>query len=775
MVYEILQSNDMCKYYEIDKNAGISLRGRKKEQYAWLDDPEVAEKLIVFSDGTVSKAVFYLPQIHCASCIWLVENLYRLSPGIRSSKVDFLKKEVSITYAHQSTNLRKVVELLDTVGYAPSINMGTLAADRKPVSRRLIYQIGVAGFAFGNIMLLSFPEYFGLGESEGFFRNLFGYINIFLATPVAFYSGKDYLTAAWYSLRTRNFGIDIPLALGILVLYFRSLIEIVTMTGAGYMDSLAGLVFFLLIGKWFQQTTFHSISFDRDYRSYFPVAVTRLNTNAVEGTASATKEEVVSIDKLEAGDTILIHHKELIPADGLIKRGNALIDYSFVTGEAEPVAKKPGEKVYAGGRQVGDSMEVLMTRKVSQSYLTQLWNDTAFESDKLAGASQLANSVSRYFTAIILIVAFGALIYWLPKDKTIAFQAFTAVLIVACPCAAALNVPFTLGNAVRILGKRGFFLKNTNVIEALEKITAVVFDKTGTLTLASGNELAYVGEKLSLEDEHNLGLLAKQSTHPVSRQVAAHYPTNSSMAEITDFQAFTGAGVVGSVNGKTYKLGSKLFVMGNLDSQVLPNGKTAASAYLSIDGNLTGQFYLRNNYRSGALEMVRFFGLSKKIFLLSGDHEQERPVLEPYFGTAPASMLFNQTPQDKLNFVKNQQVTGEKLLMLGDGLNDAGALKQSDVGIVIAEDTNNFTPACDAILDAKKFNQLPDYLRFAHKSIHTVYGAWILAAIYNIIGLTFAVQGLLSPLVAAVLMPLSSVSIVAVGVGISTLAARKLG
>ena len=784
MVYEILNTNDLCQYYAIEKNAGISLRGRQQEQYAWLDDSEVVGKMTDFTDGKNVKISLYLPQVHCASCIWLLENLYKLSPGVLSSKVNFLQKQVYITFDNEKTSLRKVVELLASIGYAPEINLGTLENEKKkPVSRRLIYQLGVAGFGFGNIMLLSFPEYLGLDASEDWFRKLFGYLNILLAIPVAFYSGKDYLTAAWYSMQTRNFGIDIPLALGILVLFFRSAFEILSGSGAGYMDSLAGLVFFLLIGKWFQQITYHSISFDRDYRSYFPVAATRLVFG--QDAPARGREESVPLNRLEAGDTILIRHKELIPADGILKRGRAMMDYSFVTGEAEPVEKTEGEKIYAGGRQMGESVELILTKKVSQSYLTQLWNEESFQKEKLAGTSRLANSVSRYFTAIILTVAFATLIYWLPRDAGIAFNAFTAVLIIACPCAAALNVPFTLGNAVRQLSQRGFFVKNTNVVEAFQQISAVVFDKTGTLTHASGSEINYDGVPLTAKQKRLAGTLVRQSAHPLSRQLSEFLPAGDNDLDVLDFQEVTGQGIEGRVGGRQLKIGSKTFTSGQSPAEntvtgnqgFLAENTVTGNVFIEIDGQLKGAFQVHNRYRKSAWEVIGWFMQRGKAFLLSGDNEREREFLQPRFSGHPGmgeNVLFQQGPKDKLNFIKNLQAGNEKVLMIGDGLNDAGALQQSEVGIVVAEDANNFTPACDAILDARQFERLPRFLEFARKSIHVVYAAWILAAIYNVIGLTYAVQGLLSPVVAAILMPASSVTIVAFGVGLSTLLANKM-
>ncbi|MCF8245987.1 MAG: heavy metal translocating P-type ATPase metal-binding domain-containing protein [Saprospiraceae bacterium] len=811
-VYEILNASDLTDFYNIEKNAGLSLKGRKTEQYAWLDDPDAAEKVLTFKDEKQSKLTLHLPQIHCASCIWLLENLHKLSPAIFSTKVNFLKREATITFDHETTSLRKVAELLASIGYPPDLNLNTLEGTaRKPVSRRLIYQLGVAGFAFGNIMLLSFPEYLGLQESEQWMRQLFGWLNLVLATPVAFYCGRDYLDSAWATLRTRQLSIDVPLALGILVLYFRSAFEIATSSGAGYMDSLAGLVFFLLVGKWFQQMTYHRISFDRDYKSYFPVAATRLVRQfdsgqlAVEDVEAGNdcplptgelQTESVSVNKLEPGDRILLRNGELVPADGILKKGFAKLDYSFVTGEAEPVERHSGEKIYAGGRHLGDSIELLLTKKVSQSYLTQLWNDDAFHQEKLMGTSRLANQVSRYFTVIILAVAFGTLAYWLPLDTRTAFNAFTAVLIIACPCAAALNVPFTLGNTVRILARHGFYLKNTNVVEALRKVTAVVFDKTGTLTESGGSSnLEYVGEQLSGEEMAWVKSLAGNSSHPISRQIAVgswQLAVGSqglgTSTEVIDFQEHTGKGIEGKFGENHLRIGSASFVAAD------KNAPSDATVFIEISGVTKGGWVLRNHYRSAAWPVVDYFKSWGKTFLLSGDNERERDYLSPKFAQQPNtpitqypnnsitqypnnsitqfpnnSIHFNQSPQDKLNFIKSQQSEGDTVLMLGDGLNDAGALRQADVGIVVAEDVNNFTPACDAVLDAKKFAQLPDFLNFAKQSINLVYAAWILAALYNVVGLSYAMTGNLSPVVAAILMPLSSLTIVGFGMASTTL------
>ena len=759
MVYEILDSNGLCNYYDLEKTPGIQLKGRKLEQYAYLDDPEVVDQLVDFTDDYQTKVHFHLPQIHCASCIWLLENLYKLNDGIFSSTVNFPKKEIRISFENKTTDLRKIVELLASIGYAPAINLGNLDGPKqKAVDKTIFYKLGIAGFAFGNIMLMSFPEYLGLHMTPDYqFQVWFGAINILLALPVVFYSGWDYLKSAYLGIKHRHLNMDVPISLGILTLFLRSLYEIISLTGAGYLDSLAGLVFFLLIGKWFQQKTFHHLSFERDYKSYFPIAATVREGN---------KEYDLVVSKLEKGQIIVIRNSELIPADGILLKGDGQIDYSFVTGEADPVNRQIGEKLFAGGRQTGERIEVQLTKKVSQSYLTQLWNEEAFQKEQRSQTSELADRVAKYFTMIILTIAFATLFFWLPKDITLAINAFSAVLIIACPCAVALSVPFTFGNSLRIFAQNGFFLKNVQVIETLQNASAIVFDKTGTLTGAQEATVQFEGVQLSVAEKTGIRSLCLQSSHPLSRQIANNL--TEAPAPVDHFKEITGKGIQGIVDGTSIKVGSKSFILG-------PESKAQGDGvFVEVNGNLSGYFKINHAFRPGLKSLMQQLNEGFKRFLLSGDNDRERARFEPLFDQ-PDQLRFKQSPKDKLQFIQALQSQKETVVMIGDGLNDAGALKQSNCGIVVADDTNNFTPASDAILSADKFHLLPVFIRFAAGNLRLVFAAYFLALIYNIIGLSFAVQGTLSPVIAAILMPASSITIVVFGVLSSNWLAYRLG
>ena len=759
-VYQILNEHELETYYCLNDTPGTSLKHKKETSYTYLDDESTIRRLIDFQDEYKIIVRFYLPQIHCSSCLWLLENLYRFNEHILGSRVDFLKKEVRIEFARNEISLRQVVEILDMIGYAPEIQLEHLDAPKVSIDRSLFYKLGVSGFVFGNIMLLSFPEYLGLDpETDRGISNFLGALNIILILPVLIYSARDYFVSAYQGLKQNHLNINVPIVLGIVALFGRSLFEIISQTGAGYLDSLAGLIFFLLVGKWFQQKTYAKISFDKDYRAYFPISCSRIRQGY---------QEQITLDQVEIGDQLLVRHGELIPADGVLMKGEGAIDYSFVSGESRLIDKQNGELLYAGGRQMGGVIEISVTKTISDAYLIQLWNDHTFAKEQQkAHVSVIADKVAKIFTWAILSIAFLTLAYWMYSDPAIAINAFTSVLIIACPCAVALSIPFTFGNVVRILSRYGIYLKDTHVVERLARIQYIVFDKTGTITNTSSSRLEYSGADLNHYEQVLIKSLVEQSNHPISRLISAYYQ-DIKPVKVLEFDEKLNQGIEGIVDGHRVRVGSSEFIDLKHKTSLKHN------AYISIDGEYKGAYTRENQLRPKFQEVIANLSRWAKLYLLSGDNDREQTVLKSFFGSTN-QMFFNKKPEDKLQFIKAFQEDQKQVCMIGDGLNDAGALQQSDVGITISENTGHFTPACDIILNAAHFRKLPELFQFSRKSIRLVYAAYAIALIYNIVGLSFAVQGLLSPVIAAILMPISSVSIVLFGVGSSYLTARKLG
>lgn len=749
-VFEILNQNDLCTYYDLDENPGISLKSKKfDDKYAFLDNEEIALLILDFKDAQIAKVTFFIPSIHCSSCIWLLENLYKLTDGVNHSRVNFVKKEFSVDFNPEEISLRSLVELLATLGYEPSISLDDSSKKiEKSINRSLYLKIGVAGFAFGNIMLLSFPEYFGFQGLEKNIQRFLSYLNILLSLPVVFYCANDYFKSAYTGLKEKFINIDVPISLGIIVLFTRSLYEILSMSGPGYLDSLSGLLFFLLVGRWFQNYTYQGLSFERDYRSYFPLAVFKKE-----------KSEYISLPvrDVQKGDVIRVRNQEIIPVDSLLESDHANIDYSFVTGESNPVSKSKGEYIYAGGRQLGESIELNVVKPVSQSYLTQLWNNDAFTKEKDDKFQLLINRISKYFTVAVLILAFGGFAFWVTQDFKTGLNALTAVLIVACPCALTLSAPFTLGSTMRIFGRLNFYIKNVNVIERLLNISHLVFDKTGTITYNSESVVNFEGEVMGAQELKKIKALAMNSSHPLSRILADSIDEKTDNITLEKFQEITGSGLQAVIEGDNYKLGNWNFVKESDEEKA--SIKDATQIFISKNTQLLGRFKIENKYRHGIKEIVERlrdrFGFS----ILTGDNKTEEQRLLQIFGSS-ANYRFGQSPQNKLNFIKELQQQNQNVLMVGDGLNDAGALQQSDVGISVTDDTTNFTPASDAIMTSKSIVLLPDFLSFARTSHRIVVAAFVISFLYNIVGISFALSGQLTPLIAAILMPLSSISVV---------------
>lgn len=763
-VYQLLSENNLCNYYDYESNPGVTLNQPVLESaYAYLDDAKVGAQLLSYADDKLAKIVFFIPTMHCASCIWLLEHLYKLDGGVLQSKVNFMKKELHLTFHPQQTSLRKLVTLLARIGYEPALSLHDLEKRvQKDENRRLSYQIGVAGFCFGNIMLISFPEYFGLDTfSKGSFSALFGYINLVLSLPVFLYSAQDYFKAAFSAIRGKYISIDLPLALGILVMFVRSGYEVISGHGIGWFDTHAGLVFFLLIGKWFQQKTFDTLSFERDYKSYFPVAVTVIKSN---------EEFTVPVTSLNIGDRIKVRNNELIPADAMLLQGEANIDFSFVTGESDPVNKVIGEIVYAGGRQKGATIELEVVKKVSQSYLTQLWNNDAFAKDQSSAIQSFQQTVSKYFTIGLLTLAVGSAVFWMYADASLALNAFTAILIIACPCALALSSPFALGTAMRILGRNNFYLKSTSVVEHMAHINAIVFDKTGTLTLPAAAQVKYEGVPLTIQQQQIIASVVAQSIHPLSQKIKSWLHINQTF-EVKQFEEITGKGIRAQVMDFEVILGSAGFVGA---SHTQHQSANATRVYVGINHQLIGYFEFEQTYRVGLNEVTTQLQKTKSLYLLSGDNDKERNALRQFFGS-DQQLWFNQTPAEKLNFINQLKQQGKRVMMVGDGLNDAGALKAADIGISITENAGQFSPASDVIMSAEVFNRFPQFMQFAKSTLRVIHISFIISLIYNIIGLSFAVQGKLSPLIAAILMPVSSVTVIAFTTLATTLAAKKGG
>lgn len=784
-VFSLLRENGLEQFYELNARPGTRIRAASAAaKWAFLDDPAVAEKLFDYADQKQVRVTLHLPAIHCVACVWLLENLFKLHPGVGKTLVNFSRREAAIAFSPAKIKFSELAALLSSIGYEPLLTLGeTEKAKTSPLGKKTWLQIGLAAFGFGNIMLMSLPFYLGLDSFNGpWFKVIAGWLGLALALPVVTFSAADFWRAAWFSLRQRVLTMEVPIAIGIAAIYAASVFEVLSHRGPGYCDSLCGLIFFLLCGRLFQRKTHDRLTFDRDYKGFFPLSVVRIGRAGsplpAAGAHGVTRptEESIAISRLQTGDRIILRNAELLPADARLVSGEACMDYSFVTGESEPVVCAVGAHLYAGGRQVGGAIEVETLKPVAQSYLASLWDNEAFRKHRDNDLDSLTNRYSRRFTKLVIGVAVGAAAFWFFKEPSQSLKAFISVLIVACPCALALAAPLTHGTAQRILARLKIFLKNALVIERMAEVDTIVLDKTGTLTTADARGVEFQADhKLSTMEEEWIASLARHSTHPSSIRITKTLTAGN--LEVRAFRETAGCGIKGEVGGHKILIGSRAWLKfcGVLDdtNDRPPKIDSGSVVGVAIDGKWRGLFALENSLRPEVEKLIAQLGGRFELALLSGDNEREVVRFQKIFGDC-ATLRFNQSPADKLNFIRELQQRGRKVMMVGDGLNDAGALKQADVGVAVVEQIGVFSPASDVILDAAELPRLARVLAFSRRAALIVRTGFVISTCYNVVGVSIAAAGLLAPIVCAILMPLSSATIVIFTCGATAWMGRKL-
>lgn len=764
-VYDILDKAQLCGYYDIEneKRERPADTSSLQKRFAYLSDPDILKEVAQIYSPTLASITLHIPAMHCAACLWLLENLNRLEPAVSRSRVDFVRKELSLDWDPSRVSLQAIVMLLSRIGYEPLIERKASQAaveGHRRYMRGLVTRIGVTGFCAGNIMLFSFPDYLGLG-GEPYLEPIFLTAKILLSIPVVFYGASEYLKGAWQALRYRQVSLDIPLALGILTLFIRSLTDTFFASGPGFYDSLAGLVLFLLFGRWVQARSFDHLRFDQTLDDFFPLAATVITE---EGT------RFQKADTLQPGQVVEVQSGMLFPADGALLQGPALIDYSFATGESHPVLVQAGEHVFAGGRLQGKAVQVAVEKPLSRSRFTRLWSHKSFDKKTMPS---FVRQVERYFVTgfnwIALGLAAAAGLYWAFHQPDLAWPAATAVLIVACPCALSLALPFATHAAMQRLARSGVFLRKPDMLQELAGLQAIVFDKTGTLTETASLSSKWHGEPLTLLQASVMAWMARQSAHPLAKTIAGNLPLPLDGVLPHAFEEYAGKGLQAVFATETYRLGNKAFAEGTSATDPQPQ---SSRTYFSRDGHLLGYFEFQHRLRPGMDDMfqeLEVLGLEKAV--LSGDAAAEGPAMQRLIGSGTVRMAC--TPMQKLQYLEEQGIQGRRTAMVGDGMNDAGAFAAAEIGVAVREDQSHFSPACDVIVDADRVRHIPQVIRYARSVMRGVVIAFGISLVFNAIALSFAVTGQLSAAIAALLMPLGSITVVLSSIWLTRMASRR--
>ena len=759
-VYRFLNDQGLQRYYELaEGERGIRVEVPEGgDELEVLQHPEVREKYIRYEDEEKTIYLLKIPAIHCRACVWLLEKLPTWCEGVMEARVNLDQGQLEVTATSEKQRLGEVVAMLRRLGYAPDLSFDMKSGGVSSSSRLHWLEIGVAGFCFGNVMLFSFPEYLSSSPLDEGFEHVFRWLNWLFSLPVMLFCARSILLSGFRSLLTRRPTVDLPIALGIAVLWGWSTWAVVVGAGGGYFDSLCGLVFFLLLGRSYQRKSFSHLVFERDEHRFFPLSVRLLR----EG-----KEVVQPLQSLGRGDRYLVRHGSLIPVQSVVHRGRAFLDYRMVTGETRSIEKKVGERIHPGGLQRGGEVELEAVEDLNESELVRLWNG---KEEKPSKREALLDRFSAYFTVVILGLAVFAFVYHGMSAE--ALHRACAVLIVACPCALALSAPLTFGQAIRELSKRGFFVRHGASIETLAEIDHWIFDKTGTLTHIDDGGGEWT-RPLTEPLRSAVSVLARQSNHPVASamfnslvQVEDRCETTEWLLEEGSFVEHPGQGMEGMIAGQRIRVGSRRWLTDEVESSA-----EEGAVWIEANGEIVGEFRPRLSLRQGVLEGLEKMGQRFDLSLISGDHDGDRHAFEAYFKAE--RMAFEQSPQDKANYVGKWVKKGRRVAMVGDGINDGPAMKTAHLGLAIPIDDGSFSPNSDVIVQESAVQHLFSFIQFCEFSTKNVGLCILISLIYNSIGISAAISGFLTPLWCAVLMPISSLSILFLSVGLTAAYATR--
>ena len=746
-VFTLLDAQGMCTFYDEPKSQPLS-KAPKTEKYAFLEEVQNTLPFIQFASEEYNIVSFRSPHIQCASCVYLLEKLPQLQSGILQSQVNFSQQTITLHYQPHQISFRSLVEWLTTIGYEPILDPETSSSEQwKNQKKQHLIAIGVAGFCFANIMLLSFPEYLDLDMTDApNMTLLFRYLNLFLSLPALFWGARSFFIKTIQGLRLRTLPIDAPLVLSLLITFGRSVYEVISGYGGGYFDSMTGIIFFMQLGKYFQEATQHRLHFGRTYQSFFPISCQVVKENNTQWKMLA---------QLERGDTVIVHGYEMIPCDSILISDHALIDYSFVTGESKPTAVSQGQGLYAGGKLLGPSIQIEINAPVSQSYLTSLWNHQKKTSEKTPTLTWV-DQWAQHFTWFLLLLSVISGLYWWTLDPYRAMHAMSTILIVACPCALLLSATFTQGAVLMHLYQVGCYVKNNRVLHQLAQIDHLAWDKTGTLT---SKEAQATWVKPAPPSHYpNIVALCSQSVHPLSQSVvrALRHEVDD-LPSLEHFREHIGLGIEGMVKGLHYQIGSAAFTS---------HPDRTSSVVINANGECIGTFSMTHPIRLHMAETLHTLAADYSLSVISGDPLPTSPEIRAMI-PEECPVFHGLSPQEKKQHIMQLTEHHAAVAMIGDGLNDAGALESAAVGIAITEQSHPFSPACDVMLEAASLPLLPAILAYAKRHEQIVQWSFGISLLYNLIGLGYAVNGTLHPLIAAVLMPISSITIMLFTTGLA--------
>ncbi len=753
------------------------------KELALFDLDEVQEEF-VGELGEEREIHLLIEGIHCAACVWLIEHTLRGMPGIVSAQVNLSGKRLHVKWHNGQLSLSRIIERLGQIGYAavpydPEVAEGTL----KRQNRHLLYRMAFAAFGMMNLMWISIALYAGANEGE--FRGMFHWIGFALATPVLLYSGYPFYKGAWSGLKNFHLGMDLPIAIGASITYLYSVYVTVSgsVVGEVYYDTVVNFLFVILVGRYLEaMSKRQAVAATQRLLDLQP----RVATRFVDG-----EEKVVPIRSVNLGDIVLVKPGERIPVDGRVTEGESGVDESMLTGESQSVQKTVGDEVSAGTINSNGALLIEVLGSLKNTALGRIISLVEEAQASKAPIQCLADQIVPWFVAATLTLATLTFLYWVGSDFEVALLAATSVLIITCPCAFGLATPMSIAVASGLGAKYGILVKNGEVLETLSSINHVIFDKTGTLTEGGMSVVAIHTEREQWSEEsescgqeieqlmRRLGAMERFAEHP-SAQAVLNWLERQELdhrdLKAESFRYQPGQGIAAQVEGRSLLAGNPGLMRAHhvSDSEQFDHladelaGQGIGSIRVAMDGRQVALLAIEDRIRSDArslIDALKQEGI--KLTLLTGDRQRAAEAIAARLGGL--DVIAEVMPEEKDQVVKSLQQQGERVAMVGDGVNDAPALVRADVGIAMGSGTDVSIASADIVLMSSELERVRLAIGLSRRTLRTIRQNIGISILYNIIMVPLAMAAIVTPLVAAISMPMSSLAVIGNSARIRTL------
>ncbi|TGM40446.1 heavy metal translocating P-type ATPase [Leptospira levettii] len=759
-VYSIIHSLGGSYYYSLKGNTKLS-PVEIEENETEIENDLVYQKFVRPS-GEFSEVSIQITNIHCSACVWINEKVLNEEEGILSAQINFASGRARIRFDKSKIKISRILSLIRAIGYKPILFSPTEGNLQKSKQlKNLLLRIGVAGFCFGNIMILSVALYSGYFTGIDLnLKRMFHYASWVFATPAYLYSGFPFMSGFLTSIRRRTLSMDFLLFLGISMAYFYSVFVTLTDKGEVYFDSVAMIYFFILIGKYFEEKArvFASDKLE-SILCKLPETSLRISENA---------ETTIPSSEIKLGDKIQVAPGKRIPVDAILLSKETYVDESFLTGESVPIRKQTGDSILAGSLTMDNPALILANSDYHASTLSSLKLRLEEALHLKPKIQILTEKIASYFISVVFLLAFVCFGVWMFVTHGNLEQSLVttiSVLIVACPCALGISVPTALVTNHILNAEKGVLLKNPSVVETLAKANTIFLDKTGTLT-----EGKFLVRLVTVSEEHLpfVYRIEKEINHPLAKSLVKYLSPyhlvkeKAKEMELTHIQNIPGQGVKGTIVwlGKEHSvlIGNQTLLKEQnikIDSHT---DKEGSVIYVAIDGKMLGQFVLADEVRQGAHSFVTLLKqMIPKIAILSGDRF---PAVKSIANTLGIQQFYSDlSPEEKANIIQDSQNKGNVVIMVGDGINDSLSLARANVSISHTEAEDMSLEKSDVVLTSGNLNGLIHSLLSAKKTKEVILQNIIISFCYNSIMLPLAMFGMMLPVICAVFMACSSLTV----------------